>query len=57
LSVAVAYLRVSTEKQEVEAQRRAVEEFARQHGFTVLWFTDEAVSGALGRLRDRGLSG
>lgn len=47
MSVAVAYLRVSTEKQEVEAQRRAVEEFARQHGFTVLWFTDEAVSGGV----------
>ncbi|MEM4592852.1 MAG: recombinase family protein [Sulfolobales archaeon] len=47
MSVAVAYLRVSTEKQEVEAQRRAVEEFARTRGFTVLWFTDEAVSGGV----------
>ncbi|MCW3996657.1 MAG: recombinase family protein [Candidatus Bathyarchaeota archaeon] len=47
MSVAVAYLRVSTEKQEVDAQRRAIEEFAKTRGFTVLWFTDEAVSGGI----------
>ncbi|MEM4847689.1 MAG: recombinase family protein [Thermosphaera sp.] len=47
MSVAVAYLRVSTEKQEVDAQRRAIEEFAKTRSFTVLWFTDEAVSGGV----------
>jgi len=46
--LAVAYLRVSTEKQEVEAQRRAIEEFAKQHGFEVLWFEEpEGTSGAV----------
>jgi len=46
--IAVAYLRVSTEKQEVEAQRRAIEEFAKQHGFEVLWFEEpEGTSGGI----------
>lgn len=47
MPVAVAYLRVSTEKQEIESQKRAVEEFARQRGFELLWFVDEAVSGGV----------
>lgn len=47
MSVAIAYLRVSAEKQEVGAQRRVVEDFAKTKGFTALWFTDEAVSGGV----------
>jgi len=52
MNLAVAYLRVSTEKQETEAQKRAIEEFARNHGFSVIWFTDEAVSGGV-KARER----
>ncbi|MEM4827236.1 MAG: recombinase family protein [Desulfurococcaceae archaeon] len=54
MSVAVAYLRVSTEKQEVDAQRKAIEEFAETRGFTVLWFTDESVSGGIRALERPG---
>ncbi|MEM4436147.1 MAG: recombinase family protein [Thermosphaera sp.] len=47
MSIVVSYLRVSTESQEVEGQRKAVEEFAGKRGYTVLWFIDEAVSGGI----------
>jgi len=51
MRLAVAYLRVSTEKQEVEAQRKAIEEFARKYGFEVLWFEEpEGISGAVSAL-------
>jgi len=48
MRLAVAYLRVSTEKQETEAQRKAIEEFARKYGFEVLWFEEpEGISGGV----------
>jgi len=48
MRLAVAYLRVSTEKQETEAQRKAIEEFARRYGFEVLWFEEpEGTSGSV----------
>jgi len=51
MRLAVAYLRVSTEKQEVEAQRKAIEEFAKKHEFEVLWFEEpEGISGAVSAL-------
>ncbi|MEM4700078.1 MAG: recombinase family protein [Candidatus Nezhaarchaeales archaeon] len=46
-ALAAAYARVSTERQEAEAQRRAVEEFAKSKGFSLAWFSDEAVSGSV----------
>lgn len=53
-NVAVAYIRVSTDKQELgpEAQRASIEQWARASGVTVAsWFTD-TVSGA-SELSDR----
>ncbi len=46
---AVGYLRRSTDRQEqsLADQRRAIEEYARRHGFEVMrWYTDDAISGA-----------
>ncbi len=48
MGLAVAYLRVSTEKQETEAQKKAIEEFAKEHNFEVLWFEEpEGTSGGI----------
>ncbi|MEM4923580.1 MAG: recombinase family protein [Ignisphaera sp.] len=47
MPIAVAYLRVSTEKQEIENQKRMIEEFGKQRGFEILWFIDEDVSGRI----------
>lgn len=47
--VAVAYLRVSTEKQELgpDAQRAAIETWAAREGVSVVaWYVDQGVSGA-----------
>ncbi|MCX8205207.1 MAG: recombinase family protein [Candidatus Nezhaarchaeota archaeon] len=46
-ALAAAYVRVSTQAQEAEAQRRALEEFAKSRGFALAWFVDEAVSGSV----------
>ncbi|MEM4788166.1 MAG: recombinase family protein [Ignisphaera sp.] len=40
-------MRISTEKQEIESQKRAVEDFAKHRGFELLWFIDEAISGSI----------
>jgi len=43
----VAYIRVSTREQDEEVQRRAVEEFARSRGFTIIkYYVDKGESGA-----------
>jgi len=47
IPLAVSYLRISTEKQEIEVQKKAIEEFAKQRMFDVVYFVDEAVSGSI----------
>lgn len=50
------YLRVSTDTQTVENQRQALTEAAERHGWTITKvFADEAISGAKGRDKRRGL--
>lgn len=49
-----AYLRVSTDRQDVDNQRHGVTEYAKQNGFGVLTFIEDTVSGKK-EWRDRGL--
>ena len=45
---AVAYLRVSTEEQDVANQKLFLEKWASERGLTIVaWYVDEAVSGAM----------
>jgi DNA invertase Pin-like site-specific DNA recombinase len=49
----VAYIRISTEKQQIarngaEAQREEIERFAQANGYTIVEFFEEAVSGKYG---------
>ena len=55
LRPAVAYLRVSTERQHLENQRIAIEEWSRRHGYLVVkYYEDEARSGVIPPLRREG---
>ncbi len=52
-----AYLRVSTDKQDIENQRIQISRFAEVHGFTVppgKWFEDEAVHGTTPAIERKG---
>lgn len=52
-----AYLRVSTRKQEIAVQRRAIEEWASRNGISIdEWFEDEATSGGVPPLKRPGFS-
>lgn len=43
-----AYLRVSTDQQDISSQKFKIEEFAQSHGYDIeRWFIDEALSGTL----------
>lgn len=59
-----AYLRVSTDRQDLDNQRHGVIEYARQHGFGPIEFIEDTVSGKkpwrereLGRLLHRAIPG
>jgi len=55
LRPAVAYLRVSTERQHIENQRIAIEEWSRRHGYLVVkYYEDEARSGVIPPLKREG---
>lgn len=46
-SIAIAYLRVSSDEQTVQQQREEIERWARSLGVTIAeWFVDEGISGA-----------
>ncbi len=45
---AVAYIRVSDEKLNIENQKGAIDEWAKKNGFEIVaWFIDEGISGAV----------
>lgn len=51
--LAVSYLRVSTDNQELDRQRTVIKEYSKSRGFKILYFFEEKISGSKTKVENR----